>query len=129
MRVRGRFTLERDNRKVATVALSVFSDEDQKYILEWNSARDFMSGSKFKIEAKRTEVDDKDESETGYVTSKRVENCGYKVLLNNNSTTKLEKLEMEYLFSMSRKKAVGKRRGSAMERWIFPTCAPNQSKV
>jgi hypothetical protein len=49
----GKLTLERDNRKKATVPVNVFSESDQIYIHEWMASQDFMSNVKFRIQIKR----------------------------------------------------------------------------
>ncbi len=89
-------TMERDNKKVVTVPLSIFSDKDQEYVLAWEFNKVFLSESSFKITAKRKEVKDKDESYDSFVHAKKVENMGYELILENRSTSKLQNLELEY---------------------------------
>ncbi len=89
-------TIERDNKKVFTVPASVFSKEDQDYILEWEFNKVFLSDSSFKIEAQRKAVKDDDESYSGYVQAKKVDVAGYEITLENRSTSKLENLSVEY---------------------------------
>ncbi len=90
-------TMERDNKKMVTVPLTIFSDKDQEYILEWEFNKVFLSQSSFKIEAKRKREKDKDGSYSGGgSTSTKVENTIYEIILQNKSTSTLEGLELEY---------------------------------
>ncbi len=94
-------TIERDNRKVFTVPIYAFSDEDQTYILEWEFNKVFLSDSSFRIEAKRKKMDTKKEgSDYDYygdsIDSKKVETFGYELLLQNRSSSTLKGLEVEY---------------------------------
>lgn len=89
-------TLERDNRKTATVPLVALSSEDQTYILQWEFNKVFLSESSFKIKAKRKEVKDKENSYSGYNTSAKVENTAYAITLDNKSTSSLKGLELNY---------------------------------
>jgi hypothetical protein len=54
-------TIEREGKGTSKVPLSIFSEKDQAYVLEWEAAKDFLSSSLLKIQ-----IDDK-------VVEKRVE--------------------------------------------------------
>jgi hypothetical protein len=99
-------TIERDNKKVFTVPLRTFSDEDQKYILQWEFNKVFLSESSFKIEAQRKKVKDKEGSYSGTITAEKLENTAYEVILQNKSTSELEGLEVEYCIYYEQEKAI-----------------------
>ena len=42
-------TIERDNKKITKVPITIFSEADQSYILEWDAAKGFTSDSLLKI--------------------------------------------------------------------------------
>lgn len=81
-----KITLERDNRKIATVPLNIFSEADQAYIKEWLVASDFQMNSKFKIKVddEKDKVDDKKTTLT------------YDVELDNRTSMKLDNVRVEY---------------------------------
>ena len=89
-------TLERDNRKMATIPLVALSSEDQAHVLQWEFNKVFMSESSFKIEAKRKEVKDKNASYGSYVQARKVEDTAYEIRLQNRSTSKIDNLNIEY---------------------------------
>lgn len=87
-------TMERDNKKVVTVPLSIFSEKDQEYVLTWEFNKVFLSTSSFKIKAKRQSR--KDKSYGTLSSQRKVEACNYEVTLQNRSSSKLNNLTMDY---------------------------------
>ncbi|MEE9369785.1 MAG: hypothetical protein V3V05_13130 [Pontiella sp.] len=124
--------MERDNRKVVTVPLSIFSEADQKYILQWGFNKVFLSESSFKIDAKRKEVKDKDDSYSSTIQAKKVENMGYELVLENRSTAKLENIEIEYCIYYEQERATrGKQlceQGVRYEKIEIPYLIPKSKK-
>lgn len=102
-------TIERDNKKVFTVPIYAFSDEDQKYIEQWEFNKVFLSNSSFKIEAKRKKFDSKKGTSSSYygydIDSRKTETMGYEIKLENRSTSKLDGLEVEYCIYYEQEKA------------------------
>lgn len=88
-------TIERDTKKVFTVPVSVFCEDDQTYIFEWNQAKDFLSESAFKISASRFEKK-LDEGYSSYMQEKKVEDCGYEITLENKSKTLFKNVSLQY---------------------------------
>jgi|GEM_PF-3389995 len=89
-------TIETDNRRTATVPVTVFDDEGQAYINEWAKAQDFMDENSLKIEVSRKENDDDSESYDTLNMDMDVENHSYEIELKNRSTTPLNNLKLEY---------------------------------
>lgn len=102
-------TIERDNRKTATVPVSVFSEADQAYILEWDAAKGFLSNSLLKtlcddrlIERRK----EKEISDINYVggevitdfekTETTVECIAYDIQFQNMGNSNLQGIRMEY---------------------------------
>lgn len=106
-------TIERDNKKVFTVPIFAFSDDDQEYILEWEFNKVFLSDSSFQIDAKRKKFNKKkgdSSSWYGYsIDSNKTEAYGYEITLKNRSTSSLDGLKVEYcIFYEQEKSGSGK---------------------
>jgi hypothetical protein len=54
-------TIERDNKRIFKVSVTVFSDEDQAYILEWDAAKGFLSESLLRIKCDRKRINQRKE--------------------------------------------------------------------
>ncbi len=102
-------TIERDNRKTATVPVSIFSEEDQGYIKEWSNLEGVCSTSKFKISCERRTVKSWTKEALGtisYTDGSREKNqvvgkhhykeVGYDIILQNNNDYDLSGLTLEY---------------------------------
>lgn len=87
---------ERDNHRTSKVPITVFSEADQTYIREWEFRKYFLSKDKFKISAGRKKKKDKDDSYSGGTWSRKVENMGYEVVLENRAEVPMENLVVEY---------------------------------
>ncbi|MDF7802148.1 hypothetical protein P4C99_21935 [Pontiellaceae bacterium B1224] len=88
-------TIQRDTKQLFTVPIRVFSEKDQKYILEWEFNKVFLSDSSFKIDAKRQKVKNKNDNGSINSSSKN-ENTAYEITLQNKSTSTLAGLKLEY---------------------------------
>ena len=97
---KSKVTIERDNRKVFTVPIFAFSDDDQEYILRWELNKVFLDDGDFKIDAKRKKFDEEKGSGStfyGYsIDSRETETFGYEITLENRSTSPLEGLKVDY---------------------------------
>lgn len=86
-------TLERENRKKATVPIGALSETDQTYIKDWVAAQDFLSNSKFRVSIDKRK---------GPVEDKRAETkrpkapCYYEIKLHNRSASGLSGINAEY---------------------------------
>ena len=89
-------TMERDNRKIMKVSISVFSEADQAYILEWEVLRCFSTERFLKISTKRKKMDNDEESSAGSYRSMTVEDTGYEIRLENRSATGFSNLKIDY---------------------------------
>lgn len=99
-------SIQRDTKQLFTVPIRVFSDKDQKYILQWEFNKVFLSDSSFKIDAKRKKIKDSEAAYTGSVTSEKLENTAYELTLKNNSASSLEGLKVEYCIFYEQEKTV-----------------------
>ena len=89
-------TIERDNRKTMKVPITVFSEADQSYILEWAVLRNFALERLFKISVKRKKNDNEEESFTSGNKKKAVVDTHYEILLENKTSSDLKGLKLEY---------------------------------
>jgi hypothetical protein len=125
-------TIQRDNKKMATVPLSILSKDDQAYILEWEFNKIFLSESSLKIEVKREKRKDKEESYGSFIHTKKVEHAGYKLSIQNKSTSKLKNLEVQYcIFYEQQKNSNGKlldEQGVKYGSIDIPILAPKSTK-
>ena len=125
-------TIERDTKKVVTVPLSIFSEKDQAYVLEWEFNKIFLSASKFKIRAKRVEKKNKEDSYGGVVQAKKVENMGYELVLENCSASTLENLQIEYCIYYEQERATRSEQlneqGVRYEKLDIPLLNPKTKK-
>ena len=101
-------TIERDNRRISKVQITVFSEADQAYILEWDSAKGFLSDRLLKITTDKKRMNQRKEKEWGTVryegggSEKELmketsfESYVYNITLQNMNDSELDNLRMEY---------------------------------
>lgn len=101
-------TIERENRRTAKVPISVFVEEDQTYILEWEASKGFLSNSLLKINCSRQRTGDRKEQEfktfvydgsPEELLMKEVlyESTFFEVELYNKNAYDMKDLRMEYI--------------------------------
>ena len=106
-------TIERDNKKVFTVPIYAFSDDDQEYILSWELNNVFLSDSDFKIDAKRKKFD-REKLGSNYsfygddIDSKKVETYGYEIMLQNKSSSSIDAIQVDYCIFYEQETSSGK---------------------
>ena len=61
-------TIERDNKQSTTVPIDIFSEADQNYIIEWDSAKGFTSPALLKISCSDQQAEKRKEKETQDIT-------------------------------------------------------------
>ncbi|MCK4564969.1 MAG: hypothetical protein KAU94_09895 [Verrucomicrobia bacterium] len=88
----GKVTIERDNRRKATVSITIFSEADQTYIKESLLSQDFMSNSKLRISItkKKGKAPDGDNGQS------RKSPCHYEIRLMPSKETSFEAIRIEY---------------------------------
>ncbi|MBN2686126.1 MAG: hypothetical protein JXR40_12660 [Pontiellaceae bacterium] len=86
-------SIRRLDGKAGQASLSVFSDEDQKYIREWGMRDSFMSGIKFvtKLNSTRSELNDGDDG-----TIKTFWDVNYELSLENTTSYNYTNMTLEY---------------------------------
>ena len=102
-------TMERDNRKIMTVSITVFSEADQTYILEWDASKAFSSASLLKISCDDKVVEKRKEKELEDITytsgqvekdfEKTVttfERIAFEVGFQNQNKSELKDIRIEY---------------------------------
>ena len=106
----GMVMIERDNRKRATVPISVFSGDDQAYIREWSASQAFLSNSLLTIRCNDIEKEKWKKEETqdvrytdGSVEEDFVNNViksekiAYQVKFKNMGSAQLQNISMDYI--------------------------------
>lgn len=87
---------ERDNRKIAKVPITIFSEADQTYIRDWTVLKNFMTEHLFKISANQKKNENKDEEIKSTYLEKDVDTIKYEIALENRSVYELKGVEVEY---------------------------------
>lgn len=100
-------SIERDNRRTATVPISVFSETDQAYIRDWEIMRCFETDRFFKISGKRKKGEDKTEGYQSSYFEKDVEITSYEISLDNRASFNFEGLQLEYCIYYEQEKLQG----------------------
>jgi hypothetical protein len=108
--VSGEVRFERDNRRTAKVAIGVFSEADQAYILEWDAAQGFLTDRLLKVTCEKKRVNQRKEEEWGelmyegggaaqkeLMKETSFESVVYDITLQNKNTSELNHLRMEYI--------------------------------
>ena len=87
---------ERDNRKLVTVKIDIFSEADQTYIRDWDILKNFENESRFKISFKRKEKRNEGKSVKSVSTTRKVDDTHYEILLENKAASGLKGINLEY---------------------------------
>ena len=102
-------TIERDNRKTAKVPITVFSEADQAYIMEWDAAKGFSSDRSLKVTCDKKRVDQRKEkewrdvrfvgggSEKTLLKETSFESLVFDVQFRNMNKSALKNIRMEYI--------------------------------
>ena len=89
-------TFERDNKRTSKVPITVFSETDQGYVLEWETLKNFATERLFRISAKQKKIDNEAKGSKSRSKQIEVEDTHYEILLENKSASELKGLELEY---------------------------------
>ena len=102
-------TFERDNRKIAKVPITIFSETDRKYINIWKNQKGVSSSSKFKISCDRRVIKNWNEEQMGTISYSNgsrerdqvvgktyFKETGYEILFANRNSYAVTDLILEY---------------------------------
>lgn len=92
----GQVKFERDNRKTASVPITVFCAKDQEFIRNGELARIFARESLFRISVKRIRKDNEEESGLKNYVNYDAKDTFYRIELENRSGAVLPGLVLEY---------------------------------
>ncbi len=139
-------TIERDNRKSSKVSITVFSETDQAYILEWDASKGFSSESLLKISCNDKVVEKRKEKEledihyTGGSVTKDFEKTvtiferiAYEIQFQSKNTSELKDIRMEYQIYYEQSEMVWEKKPEVKQKhfggkMVIPTL-PGQSKT
>jgi hypothetical protein len=93
---KGIVTIELENRRSSRAPVSTFCEEDQAYIRDWKTSRDFLNDSKLRISATRKRSANKELSYATYNLEFTVRDTRYEIVLENRSQTEMNALELQY---------------------------------
>lgn len=92
---RGLVELEMENKRRTKVKPSIFSEEDQAYIREWELCRTFMSSSGLRFAGEKKVIEDWSDS-PGAGINREYEKNVYRCELKNGSPIPFENVAVEY---------------------------------
>ena len=95
--IKKKVTIKRKGKGNATVPISLFSEDDQKYIVAWDEGQEFLSDRKLKIKFNRHKKKNVDYSSDTYSMSRKYYDCSYGITLANGSTTDFKEVTLEYV--------------------------------
>ena len=90
-------TIKRKGKGTTTVPISLFSENDQKYIIAWDKDQEFLSDRKLKVEFNRRKRKNTYYSQDAYSMSRKFYDCSYKITFKNGSTADFKKVTLEYV--------------------------------
>jgi len=88
--------VQMENGRQGRISLDMLSDTDKEYVRMWLVGRDFQDDRIFRVSAKRKAEDNEKKSNKNGVVTRKVENYGYELLLENRSDLAFENVEMQY---------------------------------
>ena len=134
-------TIERDNKRTSKVPITIFSEADQAYILEWDASKGFSSATLLKISCDDKVVEKRKEKEledihytSGVVTKdfeKTVttfERIAYEIQFQNMNKSELKDIRMEYQIYYEQSEMVWAKKPEAKQKnfsgkMVVPTLA------
>ncbi len=84
------------SRREMTVPITIFSEEDQKFIGDWGRLQ-ALHDSRLKADIKRISKRDADESYGTSASTEVITDHSFKIQFENGTTTTLEDLDLEYV--------------------------------
>jgi len=101
----GKVTLESRKRRKVTVMATIFSEEDQDYIKEWISVRDFLSNSKLRISIVKKQGK---RGNTKNLIQRTKPPCHYEIQLMPSLKTSFGRMRIEYCMYIDHDNKKGK---------------------
>ena len=90
-------TIKRKGKGNATVPISLFSEDDQEYIVAWNKNKDFLSAQLLTVEFVRNQNKNSDSSRYGSWGEDKCYDCTFSIELENRSSVDFKQVELEYV--------------------------------
>ncbi|QBG47883.1 hypothetical protein EGM51_10925 [Verrucomicrobia bacterium S94] len=87
-------TIERDNRRKATVPVSVFSEADQVYIREWGLLEGFRSESAFRVTCSKKKTNQRKDENDAF--QRKYEHFVYEIEFENRNESDIGPMRVEY---------------------------------
>ncbi|MDF7824402.1 lectin-like protein [Pontiellaceae bacterium B12227] len=121
-------TIEKENKRSYTGALSHFSEADQTYVREWHLVKELCTPKRVRIAAKQIQVGD--EREIEYHDNQGNQRClqtmvnhAYSVTLDNRTSSDLNNLTVEYCiyYEQERPSPHGPRTAKGVQCGTLPT--------
>ena len=94
-------TIQRKGKGSATVPISLFSEDDQKYIISWNKNQDFLSDKLLKVKFTRWKTKNTERSRSSSWWEQKYSDCSFSIELENRSTTDFKEITLEYVIFYS----------------------------
>jgi len=88
--------MQMENGRQGKIPLDTLSAADKEYVRMWQVGRDFLNERVLKVSAKRKSEANEQKSDKVGVVTRKVENYGYELLLENKSEMEFPKVEMQY---------------------------------
>ena len=88
--------LERENRRIAKVPITIFCETDQAYVRDWEMLHDFERKGSFNIDVKRMKRDNDEQDSRDHNSKKEVTDTYYIIVLQNKGSSELKGLKLEY---------------------------------
>ena len=95
--IKKKVTIQRKGKGSATVPISLFSEDDQEYIISWNKNKDFLSAQLLKVEFTRNQSKNADTSLYGSWGEDKCYDCTFSIELENRSSVDFKQVELEYV--------------------------------
>ncbi len=139
-------TIERDNKRRSTVPITVFSEADQTYILEWDASKGFSSESLLKISCDNKQVEQRKEKELEDIhysdgsveknfekTVTTFERIAFEVKFQNQNKSELKDIRMEYRIYYEQSELVREKKPETKQKYFAGEMAipvlPGNSKT
>lgn len=103
---RSKVTVDCKGKGVKTVPITVFSSEDQQYIISWSKSQDFLNERKLLVDFKRHKKKNTEYSEELSSMSSIYFDCGFEITLENRSTIDFNDVTLEYVIYYSQDKHI-----------------------
>lgn len=123
-------TIERDNRRTTKVPITIFSEADQAYILEWETAKGFLSEQLLKISCKKKRGERRKEkqvedvptvgggSEEIQLNEITFEKFAYEIQLQNMGKSPLDNMRAVYIIYYEQSDMALNKKPEVIQRYL-----------